>query len=272
MHYYQFNIGDYKSHTEHLSEMEDLAYRRLLDWYYLHESPIPLDITECSRQIRMRTHTDCIASVLREFFEKTEDGWIHHRANRELGKVAEKSSKASESAKKRWQKHANALPTQSECNATHNTRHITHNTEHITQDTEHNSVPKGTGAKAPSRPESVSEVIWADFLKVRKAHKAPVTITALEGIVREAEKAGWALEDAIRECVDRNWRSFKSDWVNKPSPSARGAPETFRERDARLAAERMAEFAPGVAARPGKRGFDLEIQDANAIEGYRQIV
>lgn len=252
--------------------MEDLAYRRMLDWYYLHESPIPLDITECSRQIRMRTHTDCIASVLREFFEETEEGWIHHRANRELGKVAEKSSKASESAKKRWQKHANALPTQSEGNATHNTRHRTHNTEHKTQDTGHNSVPKGTGAKAPSRPESVSEVIWSDFLKVRKAHKAPMTTTALEGIVREVEKAGWTLEDAIRECVDRNWRSFKAEWVNKPTPAARGAPETFRERDARLAAERMAEFAPGVAARPGKRGFDLEIQDANAIEGYRQIV
>jgi len=54
MHYYQFNIGDYKSHTEHLSEMEDLTYRRLLDWYYLHETPIPLEIKETARQIRMR--------------------------------------------------------------------------------------------------------------------------------------------------------------------------------------------------------------------------
>ena len=68
MHYYQFNIGDYKSHTEHLSEMEDLAYRRLLDFYYLHEKPIENDINKISRQIRMRTHCDCIANVLREFF------------------------------------------------------------------------------------------------------------------------------------------------------------------------------------------------------------
>jgi len=35
MHYYQFNIGDYASHTRHLSDLEDLAYRRLLDAYYL---------------------------------------------------------------------------------------------------------------------------------------------------------------------------------------------------------------------------------------------
>lgn len=147
MHYYQFNIGDYKSHTEHLSEMEDLTYRRLLDWYYLHETPIPLDESEVARQIRMRSHSDCIAVVLREYFELTDDGWIHHRANKELAKAGEKSSKASQSAKARWDKNsnknkdlhvnANALRTQSEGNATHNTEHITQNTEHkkvVTQD------------------------------------------------------------------------------------------------------------------------------------------
>jgi len=135
MHYYQFNIGDYKSHTEHLSEMEDLAYRRLLDWYYLHECPIPLDETEVARQIRMRSHSDCIAVVLREYFECTDDGWIHHRANQEMAKVGEKSHKASESAKARWnkQKDANALPAQYEGNATQNTEHITQDTEHKTQ-------------------------------------------------------------------------------------------------------------------------------------------
>ena len=130
MHYYQFNIGDYKSHTEHLSEMEDLAYRRLLDWYYLHEKPIPLDSNETARQIRMRSHGDCIALVLQEYFERTADGWIHHRANAEILKAGDRSLKASASAKVRWHKtsDANALQSQSEPNATHNTEHITQNT------------------------------------------------------------------------------------------------------------------------------------------------
>jgi uncharacterized protein YdaU (DUF1376 family) len=130
MHYYQFNIGDYKSHTEHLSEMEDLAYRRLLDWYYLHEKPIPLDSKETARQIRMRSHNDCIALVLQEYFERTEDGWIHHRANAEIFKAGDKSQKASASAKIRWHKNsdADALQSQSESNATQNTEHITQNT------------------------------------------------------------------------------------------------------------------------------------------------
>jgi uncharacterized protein YdaU (DUF1376 family) len=113
--------------------MEDLTYRRLLDWYYLHETPIPLDLNETARQIRMRSHSDCIALVLQEYFERTDNGWIHHRADKEIAKTGEKSEKASASAKARWNKakDANALPTQFESNATHNT-------EHITQDTQHN--------------------------------------------------------------------------------------------------------------------------------------
>ncbi|MCP4984979.1 MAG: YdaU family protein, partial [Colwellia sp.] len=46
MHYYQFNIGDYTSHTSHLDPLEDIAYRRMLDWVYLHESPLPLSVKQ----------------------------------------------------------------------------------------------------------------------------------------------------------------------------------------------------------------------------------
>ena len=134
MHYYLFNIGDYQSHTSHLSEIEDLTYRRLLDWYYLHECPIPLDENEVSRQIRMRSHIESIAIILREYFEYTENGWIHHRANKEIAKADEKSEKAKASANVRWgKKDANALPTQSDSNATHNTLPNTQDTEHKTQ-------------------------------------------------------------------------------------------------------------------------------------------
>jgi hypothetical protein len=62
-------------------------------------------------------------------------------------------------------------------------------------------------------PESVDNLVWEDFLKIRKAKKAPMTETALEGIKREATKAGWTLNDAIRECVIRGWQGFKADWV-----------------------------------------------------------
>ena len=214
MHYYQFNIGDYNSHTMHLSEIEDLTYRRLLDWYYLHESPIPLDLNEVSRQIRMRSHSDCIATVLLEFFERTADGWIHHRANKEIEKVGDKSQKASASAKARWNKvsDANALPTQSECNATHNTLPIT-------QDTEHKTQKKATSVATPI---GVSDSVWQEFIAHRKSKKARVTQLVIDGIQKEASIAGWSLEDALKETIVRNWQSFKADWVKDENLSKTG--------------------------------------------------
>lgn len=102
----------------------------MLDWYYLHEKPFPPDYQEIARLIRMRSHIDCIAVVLHEFFDCTENGWINHRANAEISKAGDKSTKASASAKARWnkEKDANALRPQSESNATHNTLPITQDT------------------------------------------------------------------------------------------------------------------------------------------------
>jgi uncharacterized protein YdaU (DUF1376 family) len=213
MHYYQFNIGDYQSHTSHLSETEDLVYRRLLDWYYLHEIPIPLDEAEVSRQIRMRSHTESIAIVLQEYFERTDDGWIHHRANKEISKAGDKSEKAKASANARWsKKDANALQTQSDSNATHNTLHITQDTEHKTQ----------KKATIVATPIGVSDSVWQEFIAHRKSKKARVTQLVIDGIQKEASIAGWSLEDALKETIVRNWQSFKADWVKDENLSKTG--------------------------------------------------
>ena len=124
MHYYQFNIGDYKSHTDHLDLLEDLAFRRMMDWCYLHESPLPLDLNVIAKKILMRSHTDSIAAVLEEFFHKTENGYLNKRIDSEVEAFKAKSDKARKSAEARWSKvkaqsdsNANALPTQSDSNA-----------------------------------------------------------------------------------------------------------------------------------------------------------
>ena len=58
MHYYKFNIADYRKDTTHLSMLEHGIYRTLIDWYYLDEKPIPLDVEMVAR--RMRLSTDCL--------------------------------------------------------------------------------------------------------------------------------------------------------------------------------------------------------------------
>lgn len=104
MHYYTFSPKDYMSKTSFLEPMEDLAYRRMLDYCYLNEKALPSDIEEIALLVRMRTHSECIATVLRYFFELTDDGYINNRAVREICAYQEKSDKARESALARWDK------------------------------------------------------------------------------------------------------------------------------------------------------------------------
>lgn len=84
MHYYSFNIGDYTSHTAHLTPIEDIAYRRLLDLYYQTETPIQDNISSVCRQIRMRDHEDDVRQILSEFFTLADGVWISTRCNREI--------------------------------------------------------------------------------------------------------------------------------------------------------------------------------------------
>lgn len=134
MHYYQFNIGDYARETGHLSEIEDLAYRRMLDLYYTRESALPSEVSEIARLIRMRTHCESINIVLQDFFVSYADGYHCKRADKEIAAFKSKSDKASKSAKSRWNKNnhlvdANALQTQSDGNAKHKTLNTKHETD-----------------------------------------------------------------------------------------------------------------------------------------------
>ena len=84
MHYYQFNISDYQSHAKHLTPIEDICYRRLLDWQYLHEKPIPTDIKSVCRLLVLKDYQEDVEQILNEFFVLTDDGWINQRAFEEI--------------------------------------------------------------------------------------------------------------------------------------------------------------------------------------------
>lgn len=150
MHYYPFNVGDYLSHTAHLTEIEDLAYRRMLDWCYLHESGLPDNVQQVARLVRLRGSEQEIASVLAEFFVLADGSWCQPRIQAEIAAYHTKGAKAAASAAKRWQKgdpgqtscqptgpatgpagDANAMRTQCERNAKQNHEPITNNQQPI---------------------------------------------------------------------------------------------------------------------------------------------
>lgn len=70
MHFYNFNIKDYRAKTAHLSPVEHYIYRSLLDWYYLTEKPFPCDITYIARKLLLSSDDEmqALQNVLDEFF------------------------------------------------------------------------------------------------------------------------------------------------------------------------------------------------------------
>lgn len=72
MYFYAFNVGDYRSHTAHLSIVEHYIYRSLIDWYYLNERPMPAnDLDYIARVLMIKTDEDkqSLQNVLNEFFK-----------------------------------------------------------------------------------------------------------------------------------------------------------------------------------------------------------
>lgn len=89
--------------------------------------------------------------------------------------------------------------------------------------------PRHRRHTAVTRPTDVSEEVWEAFLAVRKRKRAPLTPIAWDGIVREAKKAGWAMEAVLQKCAERNWQSFEADWVTGGKEPRRKQPHTAED-------------------------------------------
>jgi uncharacterized protein YdaU (DUF1376 family) len=195
MNFYPFHIGDYLSHTNHLSNEEDLAYRRMIDIYYQSEQPFN-DRSTLAR--RIRTSVEIVDVILHEFFVLEDDGcWHNKRVDEEIAKYHGKLDQASRAGKASAEARLSKRST---------TVQPTKNQEPITKN------------QIINTPEGVSESIFKDYLEVRKAKKAKWTQTALKGLQREAEKAKMSLQDVIQLCCERNWVGFKAEWANSQNP------------------------------------------------------
>lgn len=99
MHFYKFHVGDYLSHTRHLTPMEDLAYRRMLDYAYLHERGLDGDAASVARAIGLRGHEAEVSSVLSDFWQQEGGVWVNRRVEKELAAMSDKRAKASAAGK-----------------------------------------------------------------------------------------------------------------------------------------------------------------------------
>jgi uncharacterized protein YdaU (DUF1376 family) len=114
MHYYQFNISTWILHTSHLSVEEECVYRRLIDFYYDTEKPIPKETKPVIRRLRLVNYETIVDQILSEFFILGDDGWHNNRADIEIASYQSKAEKARDNGKKGGRpKKESGLETQS---------------------------------------------------------------------------------------------------------------------------------------------------------------
>ncbi|CAB4152735.1 Protein of unknown function DUF1376 [uncultured Caudovirales phage] len=204
MNYYPFHIGDYISHTSHLSDAEDLAYRRMIDLYYQTEEPFK-DIAWVAR--RIKSTSEIVKLLLEEFFEFDSDVWRSKRADEEIAKYRLKADSARNANRIKTEKKS-ALITELKSELKSEQNHIvTNNQEPITNNQEPNI--------NTITPEGVSDEVFKDFCKLRKGLKAPVTQTAINGLAKEGQKANLTLEQVMILCCQNGWRGFKAEWIKE---------------------------------------------------------
>ena len=126
MHYYKFNIADYRKDTVHLSTLEHGIYRQLIDWYYLDEKPIPEETQVVARRLRLGSEMDMhsLKMVLSDFFSLTKNGYVHKRIEVEIKDYHENSEKNKNNGKlggrpKKTQSVISGNPNDSQNNPNH---------------------------------------------------------------------------------------------------------------------------------------------------------
>lgn len=144
MNYYEHHLGDYLRDTVHLSMLEDGAYRRLIDAYYIREAPLPTELRDVFRLVRAQSKQDRVAveTVLREFFEESPEGWRHRRCDREVERFRSKSEKARASIRSRWERARNSEATEQQTNNDGNTNVSADGYERNTDDIHRAPVPR----------------------------------------------------------------------------------------------------------------------------------
>ena len=201
MHYYQFNIADYRKDTTHLSRLEHSIYRDLIDWCYLDEAPIPLDLALVSRKLRLCSTDDerALNNVLTDFFECTNEGYTQKRIQQEIDAFhltianASKAGKASAEARKN-KKHEHPLNDRST-----NHKPITNNQEPIV-----------IAQDKPARTKKVACALPDDFMPNEKT----VALANDLGVSWTSEFPKFRDYHAQKGTLGKDWDAGFRTWLN----------------------------------------------------------
>ena len=159
MHYYKFNIADYRKDTSHLSTIEHGIYRQLIDWYYLDEKPITAETQVVIRRLRLGSdEVKFLENVLSDFFVLDKTGYKHKRIEVEIKDYHEQAEKNQRNGKlggrpKKTQSVISGLPYESQNNPNH--KPLTNN---------HKPIDKENKRGSRLSPDFFFPKEWCDFI------------------------------------------------------------------------------------------------------------
>jgi uncharacterized protein YdaU (DUF1376 family) len=215
MNYYSFHIGDYRGATAHLSNEEDLCYRRLLDMYYDTQQPIPLETHWVAR--RLRVGLEVLEAVLRDFFVSKEDGWHNAKADKLVAEYVAHAEKNRANGKKGgrppgnkttqqnpvgFQSVPNGLPVETTWKG--NQEPITNNQEPVLSPLTPRKRGKAAGAAGgdwfaelpPELDTPDFRRAWTNWISYRQSIKKPLNPASAPAAFRKALEVG--IDAAIR--------------------------------------------------------------------------
>ena len=240
--------------------MEDLAYRRLLDEYYLSERPLNSGVASVARQIGMREHEKEVEFVLTCFFSLTEKGWIHTRADKEIEHFHSKIEQASKAGRASAERRLNGRSTvrSTDVQPTNNQQPITNN-----------QIKEKVAVAPVVLPDWIPLETWNAYLAMRKKIKKPPTDYAIKLLVDKLTKFksnGQDIKAVLEKSITSGWQDvfeiydkpankFDVAHVTTPTPPNQDAALRKIEEDRKKAVPipanikaKMAELKKGVKA------------------------
>ena len=224
---YSFFPGDFRRDTSHLSDLEELYYRRLIDHYMMTEKPLPREIDRI-KKIALSPHKKSIEALLQNFFYLQEDGYHNLRCDKELARIYEVSASRRLSAKKRWKnKDANAsanasanamqmdMQTGMQNGCKRNAIHIHNHKEEKEKVIIQKESPK---IESFVLPDDFPPEEWDDWMKARKGKKASNSERAKNILIRKireivSKNPQWTIKEIIETALIRGWSGIEESWI-----------------------------------------------------------
>ena len=232
-------VADYLSATSRLTTEQHGAYLLLLMDYWKNGAPpnndaVLAQITKLSPDAWSNART-----MLQGFFQVSDEHWLHTRVESEMQKANHNkqtnSKRGKAGADARWGKKdapsiVGAMPKQSSADSTSPSPSSSKNTK--------NTV---------TPPVGVADSVWQDWLILRKAKRAAVTQSALNGMIRESGKAGISVQEAMEMCCMRGWTGFKAEWLKDKDAGQKSFAEKeydFKRKRWEAMTGRTSEYSP----------------------------